>query len=70
MWRVGLNDDDGPAEVTWTSAGHTATATITERVPPEATPAHGKLAPTAHGGELASVEKAMRLYGPPDNQHG
>lgn len=32
--------------------------------------AHGKLAPTAHGGELSAVEKAMRLYGPPDNQPG
>ena len=29
-----------------------------------------KQAPTAHGEELATVEKAMRLYGPPDNQPG
>ena len=42
----------------------------TERACELELPAHGKLAPTAHGGKLAAVEKAMRLYGPPDNQPG
>ena len=30
-WRVGLNDEAGPQEVSWTSDGDTATAILTDR---------------------------------------
>lgn len=55
-WRVGVNDDDGPAEVTWSTDGDKATAMITDRRTGRTTP------PAAGGARLSSSSLASRLF--------